>query len=183
MKKIIFLVVIVCVLLFPSLMAFAVSSQYYDANPLYMQPGETVETFFTLQNLAGDKEVTLRADVTDGKDIITLTDPADVYTVPVGEKMKVHFSVHAPTDAKKGDVIPVTIIFTTITTSNGPVQIGSSIGKGFNVIIGQRSDFVEVPAQKTNYLLIGIVTIIALLIIVFIIKKFRGRKQPVRKKR
>ena len=73
--------------LLPLLAAFAVSSQYYDANPLYMQPGETVETFFTLQNLAGDKEVTLRADITDGKNILTLTDAAEVYIVPAGEKV------------------------------------------------------------------------------------------------
>ena len=84
----------------PNVLAFAVSSQYYDTNPLYMQPGETVETFFTLQNLAGDRNVTIMARITYGEKIITLLDESDIYNVPLGEKKKVNFKITIPSDTK-----------------------------------------------------------------------------------
>ena len=171
--------VLLCVFLLPTILAFAVSSQYYENNPLYMQPGETTETFFTLQNIAGTKNVTLRAEITYGKEILKLVDNNETYKVPLGEKVKVNFKISTPADAKIGDKFPITLTFTTITSSQEPIAIGSSIGKGFEVIIGQPSDFV--PKEKTKistiiYILIGI---IILIVIIFLLQK---RKKKSTKK-
>ena len=173
--------VLLCVFLLPTILAFAVSSQYYENNPLYMQPWETTETFFTLQNIAGTKNVTLRAEITYGKEILKLVDNNETYKVPLGEKVKVNFKISTPADAKIGDKFPITLTFTTITSSQEPIAIGSSIGKGFEVIIGQPSDFREVPKEKTKistiiYILIGI---IILIVIIFLLQK---RKKKSTKK-
>jgi len=86
-----FLITMSLILLSNSILAFAVSSQYYGNNPLYLQPGESVEMFFTLQNLASTEDVRLQATVTEGEDIIELTDSSEIYDVPSGEKTKVNF--------------------------------------------------------------------------------------------
>ena len=172
-KKILLLAIAILLLNF-GVMAFAVSSQYYDGYPLYMQPGETTNTFFTLQNIAGTKNITVKAEIKDGKDILELTDASNIYKVPIGEKTKVNFKITAPSNSEIGDKFPITLTFITITEQGeSPVAIGTSIGKGFEVIIGQPSDFVEVPQEKKNYLWVYIVigVIILLIIVFFVIKK------------
>lgn len=177
-KRIIFLFAIILILL-PNVIAFAVSSQYYDNNPLYMQPGETVDTFFTLQNIAGTENITLKAKIEYGEDILTLLDNTDIYTVPSGGKVKVNFKITAPTDAKKDDKFPITIFFTSLrTSSGGPVAIGASVGKGFDVII-KEAEVIGAPKEKTQipiwaYIIIGI---IILVIIIFLVLKKKGNKK------
>ena|SRR3989338_2284342 len=149
-QKEFFLAVLSIILVSTGILAFAVSSQYYGNNPLYLQPGESTEIFFTLQNLASEEDVSLQATVTEGEDIIELTDSSEIYSVPSGEKTKVNFRVTAPADAKKGDNFPITIMFGTITSGEGPIGLSGNIGKGFNLIVGEASDFDENGNLKIN---------------------------------
>ena len=176
--KEIFLVMVSLILFSSSVFAFAVSSQYYEGNPMYLQPGESTEMFFTLQNLASEEDVRLQAEITDGANIIELTDASDIYDVRVGEKVKVNFMVTAPADAKKGDSFPVTIMFGTITSGEGPIGLSGNIGKGFNVVIGEPSDFDENGNLKTN---ISWIISLALAIVVIGTAVFylrRNKKSP-----
>ena len=178
--KEIFLVMVSLILFSSSVFAFAVSSQYYGGNPLYLQPGESTEMFFTLQNLASEEDVRLQAEITDGANIIELTDASDIYDVRVGEKVKVNFMVTAPADAKKGDSFPVTIMFGTITSGEGPIGLSGNIGKGFNVVIGEPSDFDENGNLKTNFSWVAY-AVIALAIAcaaisIFYLRKRRNKK-------
>ena len=134
-----------------SIFAFAISSAYYPDNPLYSRAGETQDVFMTLQNLAGSEDVHIRAVITKGNEYISLTDPSDVYLVPVGQKTKVNFRVTAPASAKKGDSFPVTIDFTTIKSGEGgTLAIASSIGQRFNIVIGEEKDFAPQPTQPVS---------------------------------
>lgn len=188
MCKKIFLIMMTMVLISSNILAFAVSSQYYGGNPgnpLYLQPGGSIETFFTLQNLAGTEDIRLHARITEGQDIIELTDSSDIYDVPLGEKTRVNFIVTAPAGAKKGDTFPVTIMFGAITSGEGPIGLSGSIGKGFNVVIGDPSDFNEDGSLKTNFSWI-VYVIIALAIACAAIFIFYLRKRksfrPIKKK-
>ena len=161
----------VCITL-ASVFAFAVSSQYYDGNPLYLLPGQSQTTKFILQ--AGAKNVSLIAKISEGKDIITITDPQTIYTISAGEKTDVHFIVTAPLDAKHGERFPVSIEFNTISTTSGegPITIGSSIGKGFDLIIGDAADFKKSSQEKNNHVWIYIgIALVVLICIVFILGK------------
>ncbi|MBI2043610.1 hypothetical protein HYT25_04445 [Candidatus Pacearchaeota archaeon] len=180
MYKEIFSVMIGVILISSNVLAFAVSSQYYGNNPLYLQPGESMETFFTLQNLASSEDVRLQARITEGADIIEMTDSSDIYDVPAGEKTRVNFIVTAPASAKKGDSFPVTIMFGTITSGEGPIALSGSIGKGFNLVIGAPSDFDENGNLKTNlswiaYVVIALVIACAA-IFIFYLRKRRNMK-------
>ncbi len=166
------LLVIAIILFSSNILAFAVSSQYYEGNPLYLQPGERTETFFTLQNLASEEDITLQARIIAGDDIIELTDSSDIYLVPAGEKTKVNFIVTAPADAKKGDTFPVTIMFSTITGSNkGLVGLSGSIGKGFNLAIGEPSDFEAKETQFSPKVIYGLIGVVLIVIAFLIIRK------------
>ena len=180
--KKVFLFLIAMILSVNSILAFAVSSRYYEDNPLYLQPGESTETFFTLQNLASPNDVSLQARIIKGEEIIELTDSSEIYYVPTGEKKIVNFIVAAPIDAKKGDVFPVTILFTTMTVGEGPIALGGSVGKGFNLVIGEPSDFNEDGTLKTNITLIyTIVVLIAIATVLGVVFYLRKNKMPLKK--
>src|SRR3989344_5269782 len=177
-QKEFFLAVLSIILVSTGILAFAVSSQYYNGNPLYLQPGESMEMFFTLQNLASEEGVRLQAAITEGENIIEVTDSSDIYNVPSGEKTKVNFIVTAPADAKKGDSFPITIMFGTITSGEGPIGLSGNIGKGFNIVIGEPSDFDENGNLKTN---ISWIISLALAIVVIGTAVFylrRNKKSP-----
>ena len=181
-QKEFFLVVLSIILVSTGILAFAVSSQYYERNPLYLQPGESIEMFFTLQNLASTEDVRLQATVTEGEDIIELTDSSEIYDVPSGEKTKVNFIVTAPVDAKKGDIFPISMGFATLTSGEGPIGLSGNIGKGFNLIVGEASDFDEKGNLKTNLsLAIFVITALATAIIGTAVFYLRKRKMLLKK--
>lgn len=177
-----FLVMIAVILVSSNILAFAVSSRYYERNPLYLQPGESTETFFTLQNLASEEDVHLQARIIAGEDVIELTDSSDIYVVPAGEKKRVNFIVTVPADAKKGDTFPITIMFGTITSGEGPIALSGSIGKGFNVVIGNPEDFNEDGSLKTNFLGVTYVAIALAIGIIGMVAFYLMKKQRARKK-
>ena len=183
-QKEFFLAVLSIILVSTGILAFAVSSQYYNGNPLYLQPGESMEMFFTLQNLASEEGVRLQAAITEGENIIEVTDSSDIYNVPSGEKTKVNFIVTAPADAKKGDSFPITIMFGTITSGEGPIGLSGNIGKGFNIVIGEPSDFDENGNLKTNlswivYIVIAMaITLVG--IVFYLRKKQTGKNSKLR---
>ena len=167
------------ILLSSSILAFAVSSQYYEGNPLYLQPGEIREVKIMLQNHAGTEDVNVKAEIIEGQNIIQLNEPNDIFLVPKGEKIDVYFKINIPQDAKKGDIFPVTIMFASTTTSTGSIGLSGSIGKGFNVVIGNPRDFDENGNLKTNlswmvYLIIPLIIAITIIgAVAFYLRKNR----------
>ncbi len=169
-----FLIITAIILFSSNIFAFAVSSQYYGGNPgnpLYLQPGESKEVFFTLQNLASEEDLRLQARISDGEDIFELTDPSEIYDVPSGEKTKVNFIVTAPADAKKGDIFPISMEFTAITSGTGPVGLSGSIGKGFNLAIGEPSDFEAKETKFSPKVIYGLIGVVLIVIAFLIIRK------------
>ena len=168
----IFLIVITLILFANFVLAFAVSSRYYEGNPLYMQAGQTVEGKFLLQNHAGTEDVSVTADISQGADLIELIG-SNNYLVPKGGKIEVNYKITAPSNAKHGEKFPVTVFFGGGTSGSGPISLSSNIGTGFDVIIGAESDFVkdeDTSLFKTN-LLYFVVGIILLIIIIFVVMK------------
>ena len=168
------IIFVAIIILSSSVFAFAVSSQYYADNPLYIKPGDSVDTFFTLQNHAGINDVTVQAQITKGADITVITDsnPDNIYLIPLGGKTKVNFRITIPADAKIGDKFPITMIFSSLSSNDGgPIALGSNIGKGFDVIAGEDIDFREIPTPpeepKNNtfwvYIIIGVVILIIII--------------------
>lgn len=157
--------------------AFGIGSAYYKENPLEISAGETKEIIFNLQNGPGPEDITARASITKGSEIMTI-DSNDIF-VPVGGSVDVKASVNIPIDAKIGDIYPVEIAFITVTKAGaGTFGFGSSVERSFNVVIVPTAEErARLAEQKPIsswiiYLIIGIVIIILIILaILFRLKK------------
>lgn len=158
--------------------AFAISSKYYEDNPLFVAPGDTKEVELTLQNLAGTEDVKVKAEVSRGTEVIELIDASDIYTIPVGGKITARFKVEMPKNAKVKDTYSIDIRFTTVTEGElGALGLGSSIIQRFDVIAGENSSiFEEKPIPLYEYVAIGIAAVLILIILVILAKKKKKRK-------
>jgi len=172
------LILIISIILESSFVsAFGIGSAYYKENPLEISAGETKEIIFNLQNGPGPEDITTRASITKGSEIITI-DSGDIF-VPVGGSVDVKASVNIPNDAKIGDIYPVEVAFITVTKAGaGTFGFGSSVGRSFNIIIVPTAEErAKLAEQKPIsswiiYLIIGIVIIILIILaILFRLKK------------
>ena len=153
--------------------AFAVSSAYYPENPLKLSAGQTTDFQFTLQNVGETENLSARATIAKGSEIIQITDPTNIYFVPAGGKTKVNLRATIPENAKAGQVYNFEIVFTTISTPQaGTFGFGSSIKQTFNVIVEPKPGEIEQkPEIKNLNLVIGAIILILITIIIIIILK------------
>lgn len=154
--------------------AFGVGSAYYEDSPLRISPGETKEIIFNLQNMPGPEDIIARPSIAQGSEIMKIS--SEDILVPVGGSVNVKAEVSIPSNAKIGKIYPVTISFTTVTKSeSGTFGLGSSIGRNFNVIVGEATKISE--SKKTflwAYFIVGIILI--LIIFSLILKKRKSKK-------
>ena len=66
---ILFSVLMMIILFVNGVFAFAVSSAYWEDNPLKIMPGETQNIKIVLQNMAGTENITLKGKISEGADI------------------------------------------------------------------------------------------------------------------
>ena len=184
MKRI-FIILMAVILLSSSVFAFAISSKYYSGKPLYVQPGQSVDTFLILQNVGKTEALEIRTEIKSGSEFIKLKDADGRYTIPGGTKLTVDYTASVPADANIGDLLPIYIIFTTVTSGEGgTLGIGSAIGQRFDIAVGQESDFIEppilaeLPESKVSFTLYWIIAAVILLIIIIIIV---ARKKKAKK--
>jgi hypothetical protein len=157
--------------------AFAVSSTYYGDNPFTAMPGESNDIVMTLQNLASDEDVKVRADISSGGEVISITDESNEYIIPGKGKVTVNLRVSVPEGAEVEYVYPVDIRFSTITErESGVFGLGSSIGKKFDVIV-EPIPVPEEPSLAPAYgwgsttVIIIVVVVVMLLIIWWLIRR------------
>ena len=80
-----------------------VTSFYYDKNPLIVNPGETKEISFGLQNHGGDADATVKVELADGFNIAEFTDENLEYFIELdGDDVSVPLTIKIPEDAQPG---------------------------------------------------------------------------------
>ncbi len=179
----------ILILLTTNILAFAVSSKYYEDYPIYLSAGETQEVQMTLQNLASTEDVNVRASIREGDGIIEITDASKDYLIPTGEKTIVNLKITIPSDAEIQEAYAIKIQFTTVTVSeSGTAGLASGISKEFNVIVGTPAAISEkklkwLVFKKVLISLIGILVIIILIIWKVKKRKTSGKKRAKQKKK
>ena len=183
----IFLVLTLCIT--NSVFAFAVSSPYYKENPLNVYPGDTTDLKLFLQNFAGNQNVTVKAMVSQGSDIIKLTDANTIYTIPFGTKSEVNLRVTVPESVEVGNSYPIEIMFLSVSNNNGQNSFGAGVGQKFNVTVIARplpptpAPFIkeEAAPEKSSpimlYLAVGIVLVFLIIIWVYFMKRKNSSPQ------
>lgn len=160
------IVLLAGVLVMGNVLAFAVSSMYWEENPLSINPGETQQAYIVLQNMAGTESVSARVGILEGSEIATLDEPGKIYEVPVGQRVEVYFTVNVPEESEIGGVQNVVFDVSTIASQEeGPMTFGSGAQKLVPVLVSAE------PREKISpwlyYVIAGIVLfgIVALVVL------------------
>jgi uncharacterized membrane protein len=118
------------ILMLGNVLAFAVSSMYWEENPIIINPGESKQAFIILQNIAGTEDVSANVGISQGSEIATLNNPGMVYDIPLGQKVQVNFTVSVPDDTEIGGDYNVVFDISTIAQQGtGPMSFGSGAQK------------------------------------------------------
>lgn len=183
--SLIFGMLLMTILLMSSIFAFAVSSMYWEGNPLTIKPGETQESFIVLQNMAGSEPVNAQVTILEGAEIVSLNDPGKVYEIPVGQVVNVYYTVKIPSTSITGQASqPITggtynIIFdvTTISDVNaGGFGFGAGMQKVVPVLINLPVIEKNALAPWMYYLIVGMLALIIAVIGIIIIRKKKRNK-------
>jgi hypothetical protein len=172
MKKLMILFLVLSLSLIPLVSAFGISTPYWKENPLVMQPGESKDITFNLQNMVGDTDYTIHVVLMNNSNIANITDASDDYIVKAQTAdTYVHMHIGIANNATIGTVYPITLSFATVTAGNSGVSIGSSIEKSFDIVVGQKIEKPGIPVAV--WILIAIVIIIAAVVLLTKKKKRR----------
>ncbi len=160
--------------------ATGVTSLYWNgenARPLYLQPGESKDIYFELQNMVGTSDVSFKVQVINGSEFVKLLDSKDIYEVPTQtENIKVNIKVTMPQTAKVGEKHIIGLAFTAVNPSAGGFSLGSAFDKYFDIIVPVDNNSITEEEDSSNnmylYLLIGI---LILGIIIWFVKKNRSQ--------
>src|SRR3989344_4796440 len=158
-----------------------VTSFYYDKNPLIVNPGETKEISFGLQNHGGDADATVKVELADGFNIAEFTDENLEYFIELdGDDVSVPLTIKIPEDAQPGQEWSVGASFSIKyrPRSWGALQISSTYFKDFKVIV--KSEVPTTQATKTiipsSPLVNLIVLIVVLVLLILLMKAFSKKK-------
>jgi len=179
----IFMVFLMLAGLATSVAAFGVGSPYWGDNPLEMQPGETKEFSFNLQNMVGEDDVTMRASLSAGSEIAEFTDVNLDYLVKIGTAdTNVNVKVQMPEDAVEGTVYPLVFSFATVNPSEteaGGVAMGAAFQESFDVVvvIPPLEEEQQQPVKSDKALLWAVVIIVVLIVLWLLLKGGKKKKR------
>jgi len=155
--------------------AFGIAVSYWEPdNPLRLQPGESVDITFRLQNsVEGGEEITLVAELTEGGEIATIIDESKEYVVPAGsESVRTNIRISIPEDAPLGSKYIVAVGYTQVTEDEGKtVQVAARIVQNIPVIVGEETVIVEEPELaleggiSTTNIILGILVVLVIIVI------------------
>lgn len=150
--------------------AAGIVSPYWKDYPLEMHFGETKTVNFILQNMVGNEDIIIKAELKDGEDIASLE--KDTYTALAGtSNTLIPVKITIPKDYDKSMQKIELEIKTVTEDSGGMVTLGTGWTTSFNVILSEK------PISKNILIGIIIATLIILIILVLIIFMLLKRKQ------
>jgi hypothetical protein len=157
--------------------SFAVGSRYWEENPVLVSPGESVELFVVLQNVAGEGgDVNVQGILTEGNNIAKFLEESHAYSVPFGSKENVYLLVTIPEDAMIGDVVNIVVSFRIISGEGSEaLGLGSSIERVIPVKIVEASyDLVGTVEDKSIPVWVWLLLIAVVIAVAFWFYKKRA---------
>jgi len=169
-SKNILLSLISIILLISLASAFGVSSPYWEENPLIVDSGDTATVNLNLQNMAGNDDIKVKAELLSGSEITSLDN--DTFLIKAGTSdTLVPLTIKMPENIPPGEKKSVQVEFKTISDDNQGVSMGTGMTIAFDVIAGQ-----EIQKNNNLIIIISIVAIILAIILWIILKNKRGNK-------
>ena len=165
--------ILIALLIVPFVTAFGIVSPYMPSDNFVMQPGETKDLKFGLQNMVGNEDLTLQVSLLKGSEIARLTDTSNTYLVKFGTSdTEVNLKIEVPANVTVGTSYPVIVSFATVTSgaSAGGAAVGTGIEKNFNVLVGEKT---EKPANLMWVWIVAVIIVIVIIIVLLSKKKKR----------
>ena len=165
--------VVALILLISFVNALSVSMPYMENKELKLFPGELRDLEFVLQNSGATENIVVRATISEGANITSITDESNLYTVIPGDKVPVSIQIKIPEDFEIGGRHHIKLSFSTQTEGeSGVIGFGTGIEQNFDVIIGEEiKEKIEI-----NPGLMVLIIIVLIIIIRIFIKRKRTKK-------
>jgi hypothetical protein len=149
--------------------AFGVSAPYWNGNPLTMARGDTVTVNLNLQNMVGDADVSVIAELKSGLDITSLKQ--NTFTVKAGTSdTLVPLEITIPRDSQPGEVRSVNVEFKTISNDQSGISMGTGMSVFFDVIASDES------TTNTTMIITIVIALAVLLVILWLVMKNKKRR-------
>jgi len=178
--------------------AFGVTAFYWDKKPLYLNPGESREIqAFGLQNMVGEKDMTIRVEQISGFEIAQIIDKSLNYKIPYGSKdVYINMKITIPPEDEIGQVYSVGLRFreTAGEKQGESVQTVGGMTNSIEVVVGKRIEGIQKteeiveepkeeqplatltkPLEENGYVIIGLITLIIILVIIIIFIKYEHK--------
>lgn len=161
--------------------AVGVSTPYWSTNPLKLQPGESTTITLALQNMVGDKDVILRANITKGNNIATIVEESSDYRIPIGRNdIPVNIFVSVSEDSPIDQIQDVEVSFVQVSSDDeeGFFTVASAFTQRIPVlVVGEPTESVTYGQnqEKTNPFIWVILGLLCAIIVVGIVIN-RARK-------
>lgn len=157
--------------------AFGVAAEYWADRPLEISPGQTVNTYFMIQNV-GDStgDIDVKASVIEGAEFATLLDGSS-YSVADGQQREARIEVSVPSDAPIGTIYPVKVLFQQVSSGNGnePLQFSFNVEREFGVVVVESEAIQQISdkVESNNFWLwiIGLIVFVVLVWVVIVMFK------------
>jgi len=180
MRKLTILVAAIMALaMMSNALAFGVVTPYLNDSTMIMHPGESKDMQLTLQNMVGDKDLRIKAEMTSGSEIASISDSLTEYAVPANTKdTPVNVHIEIPSNETLGTRHALAFTFTELTPeSNGGVSMGMALDASFSVLVTQS---MENPAPALTAAQTIMLIIAAIVILIVIWWLFEKRKRDWR---
>lgn len=159
--------------------AFSVSAPYMENKELQLsEDSKITDLEFVLQNGGGATEnVSIRVNILDGSEIVSLLGDSNIYIVVPGEKVPVNLRITLPEDVIQGEIYNVRLEFVTVSAGqSGEFGIGTGQEQDFRVLIEkeEKSGYISIfniPIKKTVLYLIAGILLVCLIIVILLIKR------------
>ena len=159
------------ILLTANVLAFAISSEYWEENPLIISPGEIKQIQLILQNMAGTEDLEAQGSITQGQDIATIIG-TNIYQIPVGQKTPVNIEITIPKNIET-PTTKIILSFKTKSEGTGDFGLGASIEREIPITIKIEE---KIKTNQSIYYITGILIIVILLLLIPKFKKKKKRK-------
>lgn len=165
------MILVMAVLSATTVLAFGVSSPYWEGNPLTICPGETKTALLGYQNLGeGVADVTIKAEITRGNEIASLKEQ-DYVVAANTRDTQVDIDVSIPESAPIGAEYKITLTSRTVTPgTEGGVGLGVGIDTTFDVLVVEKPAVQEeILAEETPETGLAVIFVLLAVIIVSVI--------------
>lgn len=161
--------------------AFGASMPYGTGIPLKLYPGQSIDFSIVLQSSPVEGDLTIIPEISEGQDIIRITDSLKEYKVIADQNVGASINVKAsvPADAPIGKEYNVKFLFKDVTPQPaGMIGLSVTTGASFDVIVVEKPAPIveETPAAEGISLIwwiLGIIVVIAIIAIIWFVVKSR----------